>query len=162
MNRKINEIVGGIFALALLFFYTIMLWNMILEVKEWDPNSDPIVFNEGRIWIFDLFAGAVTAVIISALGISQRFSAPNGLFKHLGQSGKGKTWLSIITTLYVLIWAVIGGYATYIAVAILPEACPTLYEYGKTWAGLFVGAVVAYIGINNESVKTFRGISDQV
>jgi hypothetical protein len=150
MNMKIREIAGSILAVGLLIFYVLVVWQMISEVKDWIHGNDPISFSGGKYWIVNAIGGLISAVVITTLGISKPGGAPIGSVRELSRA-LGEVLMGIVTIMYITIWVILGCFVIYYGVIESPEASATLNEMGKAWFGLFIGAVYAYLGINQKA-----------
>jgi hypothetical protein len=147
MNAKIREIAGSIVSAGALILYAITLFHIISRIKGWSAGQPPVQIDDGMKLIVTGLGGLISAVVIATLGVSEPGKAPIGTVKKLSKD-YGQIALSVITILYIAVWAILGGYAAYIGVIKYPGASSTMYDIGIAWFGILIGALYAYFGLN--------------
>jgi uncharacterized membrane protein len=149
MNAKSTEIIKGLIAVILLIIYFLVLGFMILEVYKWDSARGELVFNNNMIWTANVVGGLVAAVIVANLAISKPGETPLSQVKVMSQE-YGKSFMSTIIWIYIIIWLIVGLGAFFVGVIQRPEVSENLNEIGKSWLGILLGSTYAWFGIDHQ------------
>ena len=143
-----KSIASGAIALALLFFY-ILLVSKASQVAECiGTNCGTLTkenFNDVMAQAMSVLGGLVSALIISELAVAEPGGTPGARMLQ-SDSSRAKNVLRWTTGLYILAWLITGGWAFWNGIN-YPDALPALTSVGQSWIGLSVASAYAYFGI---------------
>ncbi|MCX7032179.1 MAG: hypothetical protein NTU62_18970 [Spirochaetes bacterium] len=110
-------------------------------------------FNEGMAQALSVIGGLVSALVIAELAIAKPGEAPARRTLAKDASPLAVRTVSIVSTIYVLVW--IGAGLTAFLVGLYhPKEVPPLTTLGQAWLGLAVSAAYAYFGIKPAKAGT--------
>ena len=145
-----KEFFGGLISVVLLGIYVRLLY---IAVKVVDCVSTPgcteysaTYFNAGMAQALSVIGGLVSALVIAELAITKPGEVPARRVLADDASPTAVKVVSIVSTVYLLVW-VVGGLKAFLVGLDHPEELPALTTFGQAWLGLAVSAVYAYLGL---------------
>ncbi len=155
MKPEYKWVVAGALAVILIVIYGSTVWQVIKLIsqtcgaKGCEPGSVKIDDWSRRVLtgVGSINAGVVTVV----LGIAQ--PAPlNAILRPQGMSVPKAKLLSILTTLYILVWIGVGLATFFFGAQKYPDANSTITDMGYAWFATACLAVAAFFGIDNKDL----------
>jgi phage shock protein PspC (stress-responsive transcriptional regulator) len=144
---------GGLIAIILLGLYEYSVYEGIAVVTCISTPGctayNATSFAEGYAHAMSGIGGLVSALVIAELAITEPGQAP--VARAVGGAGVGPKlgWtLTIVTTLYLLVWVIAGLAAYVVGTMWYPGKLQPLTDLGQSWLGLAVAAAYAYFGIS--------------
>lgn len=149
-------IFGSIIAFILLCLYVYLVRVGIMEVwncaKAGDvcESVDANAFSAGMSQTLSMIGGLVSALVISELAVTEPGTAPAARMLDPGSSITVKWIVSVLTSVYLLVWIIAGLAAFFVGYLKHPNLLPALTNLGQAWFGLAVAAGYAYFGIKQK------------
>lgn len=147
---------GGVIALVLLGVYVHLVRVAIKVVYCVAPACTEYsltFFNEGMAQALSVIGGLVSALVIAELAIAKPGEALATRTLAPGASNLAVRTVSIISTVYVLVW-IAAGLSAFLVGLYHPKEVPPLTTLGQAWLGLAVSAAYAYFGLKPPSPGT--------
>ncbi|MFZ0422526.1 MAG: hypothetical protein WAL80_06585 [Xanthobacteraceae bacterium] len=147
---------GGLIAIILLGLYeysvyeAVMVVNCIVTTGCTEYNAAD--FSKEFSHALNGIGGLVSALVIAELAMTEPGKAP--VSRAIGSAGAYSklSWtITIVTTLYLLVWVVTGVVAYVVGTMWYPDVLHPLTDLGQSWLGLAVAAAYAYFGISPEA-----------
>jgi hypothetical protein len=144
---------GGLIAVILLCLYEYCVYEAIMMVtcvaKTGCTQFKPDDFTPGFAHAMNLIGGLVSALVIAELAITEPGKSPVAHAVGVAAPGWEASWtLTIVTSLYLLVWVVTGLAAYVVGTMWWPGKLQPLTDLGQGWLGLAVAAAYAYFGIS--------------
>jgi len=145
-----QRLFGGLISVVLLGIYVHLVRvavNVVNCVSTTGCSEYPAsYFNEGMAQALAVIGGLVSALVIAELAIAKPGEAPARRALAQDASALAIRTVSIVSTIYVLVW--IGAGLTAFLVGLYhPKEVPPLTTLGQSWLGLAVSAAYAYFGL---------------
>jgi hypothetical protein len=155
----------GLIAVILLGLFVYTVYEAIMVVtcvnKTGCTQFKPGDFTSGFTHAMNLIGGLVSALVIAELAITEPGKTPVARAVSVAAPGWQDSWtLTIVTSLYLLVWVVTGLAAYIVGTMWWPETLQPLTDLGQGWLGLAVTAGYAYFGLSPPSGKEGQGGQD--
>jgi hypothetical protein len=139
---------GGLVAVILLGLYVFSVVYALMVVLGTSPGP----FTDGFAATMTTVGGLVSALVIAELAVTKPGEAPvaRALAPTDGQPA-GVTAMRVltgVTSVYLLVWVVIGLAAYVVGAMMYPGKLQHLTDLGQAWLGLAVASAYAYFGIS--------------
>lgn len=103
--------------------------------------------NEGVITIMNLVGGLVSALVVAELALTEKTTLPTG--KTVSGNAEVRSPVrTVITVIYLAVWIILGITALILGYIKYPNIVPALTEYSKSWFGIALAAIYAYLGLS--------------
>jgi ABC-type thiamin/hydroxymethylpyrimidine transport system permease subunit len=136
---------GGLISVVLLGVY-VHLVRVAIKVVYCVAATGCTDFNEGMAQALSVIGGLVSALVIAELAITKPGEAPARRKLAKDASPLAVRTVSIVSTIYVLVW-ISAGLTAFLVGLYHPKEVPPLTTLGQAWLGLAVSAAYAYFGI---------------
>ena len=140
---------GGLISVVLLGIYVHLVRVAIKVVYCVAPACTEYpqsFFNDGMAQALSVIGGLVSALVIAQLAIAKPGEAPARQSLSQDASSLAVRTLSIVSTVYVLVW-IAAGLTAFLVGLYHPKEVPPLTTLGQAWLGLAVSAAYAYFGL---------------
>ncbi len=141
---------SGLVALILLGFYVYAILTAILAaICLSGPNCQGYTsdLGEGVATVLSLVGGLVSALVVAELAVTTPGQQLAGRLLAASATTTTKRVLTVITTIYVLVWVISGVLSLIVGYMQHPNVVPALTSAAKSWLGLAVAAAYSYFGI---------------
>jgi hypothetical protein len=143
MNKKwIIAAIG--YALILLYCYALI--QVLLDILNFIPSKEipSYEISSGNNYILTIIGAFISSVVIAYLAIT-----PEGKYIRFHPLRREEDKIEkILTSVYLIIWILTGGASIYFGILKYPDICDTLSDIGRSWIGVGIAAVAAYLGID--------------
>ena len=144
---------GGFIAVILLILYEYAVYEAIVVVMcVSTPGCTQYTaegFTPGFSHAMSLIGGLVSALVIAELAVTKPGEAPMARAIGGAAAGPELSWtLTVVTTIYLVVWAIAGLAAYVIGTMWFPGKLQPLTDLGQSWLGLAVAAAYSYFGIS--------------
>jgi len=171
MNIR-NVVISGL-AIFLLVIYALVIYTSLSAYNDLGctvavANTDACqekadhIISEQSGFLFMMIAGLVSSVITAALTVVPAKDA--GVFGKMvantGQPNRLSRAVNWVSSLYVVVWAIFGGWCLLETTLWMEKGQPVLtemYEYGKVWLGIALGAVAMFLSVDPNKIRGLGG-----
>ncbi len=140
---------GGLISVILLSLYVHLVYVAIKVVRCVAPlctEYPSTFFSDGMAQALAVIGGLVSALVVAVLAITVPGEAPVKRMLAPQTSRNAVRAVSIVASVYVLIWIGVGLTA-FIVGLYHPNEVPELTTFGQAWLGLAISAAYAYFGL---------------
>ena len=142
---------GGLIAVILLGLYVYAVKFAIAVVSCISTTGCSTLsatsFTDGFASAMTTIGGLVSALVIAELAITKPGEAPVSRALDATASTTKIGLLKAVTTIYLLVWVLVGLSAYVVGAMWYPGKLQPLTDLGQAWLGLAVAAAYAYFGI---------------
>jgi len=151
MSREGIEKFKCILALILIVIYIGTVFFFIKEIYFVEnPDPDKVIESNGFLWWLLMLTGSLlSTLVISTLAITD-ISKGKIHFSFLVNVSKGKSFIEVVTWIYLIVWLV-AGISFFLVAVIKPDVCTAFNDFAKAFIGLLIGAVASLFGIKPPS-----------
>jgi hypothetical protein len=112
-------------------------------------NAD--AFTLGYAHALSGIGGLIAALVIAELAVTKPGEAPAGRVFGANDPNSKLSWtITVVTSLYMLVWLITGVAAYVVGTMWYPKALQPLTDLGQSWLGIAVAAGYSYFNITPE------------